>query len=194
MTTRVRRWLGTHRESLTAIAVIVLIFAGLVIIWGSEGREESLSVVTTETSLIPPVSYTANSWANEWEGGWRHISEASRTTTTMRASRGVKTRTVLPNHATTPAYDDGSVWTALAQCESGGRWHLDGRYDGGLQFHPDTWRSVRAKDNPDTEENEGDPDYAWQASPERQIAAAVRLQARSGWGQWPRCSRMLGLR
>lgn len=77
------------------------------------------------------------------------------------------------------------VWAALAACESGGRWHLDARYDGGLQFDPPTWLSVRADD---------DPPFAYLASPERQIAAAQRLQARSGWGQWPRCSRKLGLR
>ena len=27
-----------------------------------------------------------------------------------------------------------------------------------------------------------------------QLAAAQRLQARSGWGQWPHCARRLGLR
>lgn len=194
MPRKVRQWLGTHREAIISILLVVLIFAGLVIIWGGgegEDGEEGMTVVMTT-----PTSYVPNTWANEWTGAWRWVDDEShRTTTTMRANRSSKTRTVFPNHATTqPRYDDGSIWIALANCESGGRWHLDGQYDGGLQFHPDTWRSVRAEDDPDTEENEGDPEYAWQASPERQIAAAVRLQARSGWGQWPRCSRKLGLR
>lgn len=30
----------------------------------------------------------------------------------------------------------------MAQCESGGRWHIDGEFDGGLQFHPSTWRAA----------------------------------------------------
>lgn len=79
----------------------------------------------------------------------------------------------------------GDVWDRLAQCESNGRWHLDDRYDGGLQFDPPTWTATKDPD---------DPPYAWQASPDRQIAVARKLQARSGWGQWPRCARRLGLR
>lgn len=30
-------------------------------------------------------------------------------------------------------------WTCLAHYESTHRWHYNGTYDGGLQFHPDTW-------------------------------------------------------
>lgn len=83
-----------------------------------------------------------------------------------------------------PAPTEG-VWVALAACESGGRWHLDARYDGGLQFDPPTWTAYKA---------DGDPPYAWQATPAQQIAAAERVLAAAGWGQWPRCSRRLGLR
>jgi hypothetical protein len=77
------------------------------------------------------------------------------------------------------------VWDRLAECESGGRWSLDGRYDGGLQFHPDTWRA-----------NGGSAfaAYAHQATREQQITVAQRLRDRAGWGQWPHCSRQLGLR
>ena len=72
------------------------------------------------------------------------------------------------------------VWDRLAQCESGGRWNLDGRYDGGLQFHPDTWRA-----NGGTEFAA----YAHQATREQQITVAQRLRDRAGWGSWPHCSR-----
>ena len=83
-----------------------------------------------------------------------------------------------------PAADD-PVWDRLAQCESNGNWSNisgNGLYYGGLQFHPDTWRSVGGSGMPH------------QASRAEQIYRAQILQARSGWGQWPACSRRLGLR
>lgn len=68
-----------------------------------------------------------------------------------------------------------SVWVALAQCESGGRPSVisaGGRFHGLYQFSVATWRSVGGEGLPS------------QASPEEQRYRAVRLQARSGWGQW----------
>lgn len=80
--------------------------------------------------------------------------------------------------------DSESVWYKLAQCESGGRWHYDGRYDGGLQFHPDTWTRHKLS---------GYPQYAWQASAAQQIEVGKRVQRAQGWGAWPSCARKLGL-
>lgn len=82
--------------------------------------------------------------------------------------------------------DDGSVWYDLAQCESGGRWDYNGSsgYDGGLQFHPDTWRRNKPA---------GYPAYAYQASPQQQIEVGKAVQRRAGWGAWPSCARKLGL-
>jgi hypothetical protein len=77
------------------------------------------------------------------------------------------------------------VWDRLAQCESGGRWHIDSRYDGGLQFHPDTWRAYGGTEF---------AAYAHQATREQQITVAHRLVDDTGWGAWPHCSRKLGLR
>lgn len=81
----------------------------------------------------------------------------------------------------------GSVWDALAQCESGGRWSYNGGsgFDGGLQFHPGTWAAYAPN---------GYPAYAWQATREQQIAVAELVLASQGWGAWPACSRKLGLR
>jgi hypothetical protein len=72
----------------------------------------------------------------------------------------------------------------LAQCESGGRWDINtgNGYYGGLQFSAATWRGI------------GMGGLPHQASRETQIRAGQELQARSGWGQWPSCSRKLGLR
>jgi resuscitation-promoting factor RpfB len=84
----------------------------------------------------------------------------------------------------TTASAGGGVWDRLARCESGGRWNLNtgNGYYGGLQFHPQTWRSV------------GGTGLPHQHSREEQIRRAQILQQRAGWGQWPSCSRQLGLR
>jgi LysM repeat protein len=78
----------------------------------------------------------------------------------------------------------GSVWDRLAACESGGNWAINtgNGYYGGLQFTAATWRAV------------GGSGLPHQASRAEQIKRGQILQARSGWGQWPACTRMLGLR
>ena len=79
-----------------------------------------------------------------------------------------------------------NVWAHLAECESGGQWSYNGPgiYDGGLQFHPQTWAAHRKPRL---------PKYAWQATPYQQIIVAKRVQAAQGWGAWPSCSSKLGL-
>jgi hypothetical protein len=76
------------------------------------------------------------------------------------------------------------TWDALAECESGGNWaaNTGNGYYGGLQFSASTWHSV------------GGTGLPHEHSRETQILMGQRLQARSGWGQWPACSRELGLR
>lgn len=76
-------------------------------------------------------------------------------------------------------------WDALAGCESGGDWHLDGRYDGGLQFDPATWLAFGGAEF---------GRHAYDATREQQIIVAERVLRELGWGQWPVCSRHLGLR
>jgi uncharacterized protein YabE (DUF348 family) len=78
----------------------------------------------------------------------------------------------------------GSVWDRLAQCESGGNWSINtgNGYYGGLQFSASTWRAY------------GGSGLPHQNSRAQQIAIASKLQAAAGWGQWPACSRKLGLR
>lgn len=78
----------------------------------------------------------------------------------------------------------GDVWAALARCESGGNPRAvssSGRYRGAFQFSLATWQSLGYA---------GDPiDHPYEV----QLQAAQKLQARSGWGQWPSCARKLGL-
>jgi resuscitation-promoting factor RpfA len=82
------------------------------------------------------------------------------------------------------ALPTGDAWARLRQCESGGRYNINtgNGFYGAYQFHPRTWRGL------------GYPGLPHQAPPEMQDDAARKLQARSGWGQWPACSRRLGLR
>ncbi|MGH9074109.1 MAG: transglycosylase family protein, partial [Acidimicrobiales bacterium] len=54
-------------------------------------------------------------------------------------------------------------------------------YYGAYQFSAATWAGLGYRGLPS------------QASPAEQDQAAARLQAGSGWGQWPTCSAMLGL-
>jgi resuscitation-promoting factor RpfB len=83
------------------------------------------------------------------------------------------------------------IWDALARCESGGRWDAVRRisatttYEGGLQFHSQTWSAYRLADF---------PARASEATREQQIMVAERVLQRQGWGAWPSCARRLGLR
>jgi hypothetical protein len=102
-----------------------------------------------------------------------------------RASRSSDLRpvavraTALADH---PDRDD--VWARLRACESGGRYDIDtgNGFYGAYQFHPRTWRNL------------GYPGLPHEAPPEVQDEAARKLQSRSGWGQWPVCSRRVGAR
>jgi uncharacterized protein YabE (DUF348 family) len=83
-----------------------------------------------------------------------------------------------------PSVASGSAWDKLAQCESGGNWHINtgNGYYGGLQFSLSTWRAYGGSGLPSSH------------SREQQIAIAKKVQAAAGWGQWPACSRKAGLR
>ncbi|WP_299050070.1 resuscitation-promoting factor [uncultured Nocardioides sp.] len=80
--------------------------------------------------------------------------------------------------------DGGTVWDALAQCESGGNWAINtgNGYYGGLQFNLGTWQAYGGTGLPSDN------------SREAQIAVATRLRdATGGYGSWPGCSSALGL-
>lgn len=69
-------------------------------------------------------------------------------------------------------------WEATAQCESTGRWHIDSRYDGGLQFDPLTWIGFGGAEF---------ARYAHQATKHEQITVAERVLAIQGPKAWPVC-------
>ena len=70
-----------------------------------------------------------------------------------------------------------SMWDSIAQCESGGNWHINtgNGYYGGLQFLTSTWMAY------------GGGDFASRAdlaSREQQITVANRVYADNGTSQW----------
>lgn len=96
-----------------------------------------------------------------------------------------------------------NVWDDLADCESGD-WDANGDpitgsarwdygltfshgdiFEGGPNFHPGTWDAFRDADM---------PDHAGLATRDQQVVVAERVLDEQGWGAWPVCSRMLGLR
>ena len=103
-------------------------------------------------------------------------SRASRSAIRIRPGVARVDRPLIP--LTDPA------WERLRRCESGGRYDINtgNGFFGAYQFVPSTWRGL------------GFPGMPHQAPPQMQDEAAQKLQARSGWGQWPACTRKLGLR
>ncbi|WSG63327.1 transglycosylase family protein [Nocardia sp. NBC_01730] len=85
-----------------------------------------------------------------------------------------------------PPVRDGTIWDALARCESTGNWGINtgNGYYGGVQFDQGTW------------ERQGGLKYAPRAdlaTREEQIAIAEVTRARQGWGAWPACTSRLGI-
>ncbi|GGW91768.1 transglycosylase family protein [Streptomyces chryseus] len=77
-------------------------------------------------------------------------------------------------------------WNCLAQCESGGDWHINtgNGYYGGLQFWQPTWVE------------HGGLAYAPRAdlaTRTEQIEVAQKVLATQGWKAWPVCAKRYGL-
>ena len=80
---------------------------------------------------------------------------------------------------------DSGVWDRIAQCESGGNWHINtgNGYYGGLQFNESTWLS------------NGGAQYAQRAdlaTKAEQIAIADKVRAARGYEPW-QCAGELGI-
>jgi len=76
-----------------------------------------------------------------------------------------------------PANASSVNWDAIAQCESGGNWHIStgNGYYGGLQFTLSTWHANGGSGNPAN------------ASREEQIRVAENVLSSQGIGAWPVC-------
>lgn len=113
------------------------------------------------------------------------VVEPTTTTTSTTEVLATTTTTGPPLKASRswhrPAGSGGDIWAALARCESGNTNDAGAPYFGYFQFSAATWRSMGLDGTADQ--------YPYDA----QLDAAKRLQARSGWSQWPTCARKLGL-
>lgn len=70
---------------------------------------------------------------------------------------------------------------SMAYCESRLQWHIDGQFDGGLQFSPGTWNATGSSYA-----------FAYQAPPLEQKYRAVVWASKIGWAWrstagWPVC-------
>jgi Transglycosylase-like domain len=104
---------------------------------------------------------------------------------TVKPGPGVDpTITTMLSPADVPNSVPDEVWAALRKCESNNRYDINtgNGYYGAYQFAAGTWSRLGYKGLPH------------QAAPAVQDEAAKRLQAKAGWGQWPACTRKLGLR
>ncbi|HEV7865514.1 MAG TPA: transglycosylase family protein [Acidimicrobiia bacterium] len=109
----------------------------------------------------------------------------------LRASRSGTRSRIVPAPVPTPkpvmaaaGGGDDVIWQRLRNCEAGGRYQANSGngYYGAYQMSAGTWRSL------------GYGGLPHQAPPEVQDQAARKLRSRSGWGQWPACSRRIGAR
>ena len=79
------------------------------------------------------------------------------------------------------------AWNRIAHCESTSRWHINtgNGYYGGLQISAGTWRAF------------GGLRYArlpHRVGKLKQMRVAERILRGQGWGAWPHCSRVAGMR
>ena len=103
---------------------------------------------------------------------------------TVTVTAPTPTRPTVAVPAPAPAApSSGDVWLQLRQCESGNNYQANtgNGFYGAYQFSQGTWTGMGYPGRPDQE------------PPAMQDAAAQRLQAESGWGQWPACAAALGL-
>src|SRR3954470_9297901 len=120
------------------------------------------------------------------QGRHRRPSQTRPIARTAVAAGGLTASALVVGGVVAPAASAASAddFARLRMCESGGNYHTNtgNGYYGAYQFSLSTWRSLGYSGRPSD------------ATPEVQDQAAAQLQARSGWGQWPACSRAAGLR
>ena len=195
-----RRALTTTAAALAAVALPV----GIVATTAGGSERAAVASGETSTSFLGPELVRA---LRESDPVRFEAAPTSESTTTTATPTTTTTTTAPPPPPTTttsappapppppapePAaatgasgYADPSnpaAWDRLAQCESGGNWHIDtgNGYYGGLQFSLSSWQAV------------GGTGYPHEHSRETQITMGQRLHAQGGWGHWPGCARKLG--
>ncbi|VEG29613.1 resuscitation-promoting factor [Actinomyces howellii] len=148
--------------------------------------EEEISRETVSTVVVTPkvdevvLVGTGTAASTETTDSASSEPAASSGSTGSSSSAGSSTGTT---PTTSGGLTDGSVWQQLAECESGNNpaANTGNDYYGLYQFSLRTWRAM------------GGTGYPHEADAATQTAMAQKLQAQSGWGQWPACAAKLGL-
>lgn len=120
---------------------------------------------------------------SRYRGRHRSHSNTARLTAVGAIGVGTAAASILTPAAAHAA--DSTQWDRVAQCESGGNWHIDtgNGYYGGLQFSAQTWSSY------DVDNYASRADLATRSE---QIDVANRVLSAQGWGAWPVCSHDAG--
>ena len=183
-----------------ALLVAGVVCTGVVSVGSGAVSAQTTSTSTSTSTSSPP--------SQQWSS--RIVNSAELSTSTTVPSTSVKvarrkpaiakstvtTTSAAPNNAApnsvAPRVDGAStnnsippeIWLALRECESHNRYDLNtgNGYYGAYQFKVGTWQNL------------GFSGYPHEATPAVQDEAARVLQAKLGWGQWPECSRRIGVR
>jgi hypothetical protein len=157
-----------------------LAIVGLALVLAACGQQTPTATV----AVFAPAAHEARQGVlAEQRDAMRTEERASRSRTSERTVQ----RTAPPPRGT-PLGTPAGVWSCIRFHESGGNYQRNSGngYYGAYQFLPASWNAAAR--------GAGYPQYANGradlAPPFVQDAAAVWLQARSGWGQWPQTSRM----
>ena len=136
---------------------------------------------TAPTTTTPPTSTTTAPTTPSASPSTTPTTTTPPTSTTTTPPTTTTTTTAPP--ATSSGAGAGGVWYELRMCESGDNYQADtgNGFYGAYQFSQQTWTELGYPGRPDLE------------PPAMQNAAAQKLQAEAGWGQWPACSAELGL-
>ena len=115
----------------------------------------------------------------------RHRQVTARRVALGTLAAGAVTGISLLASPAAPAQAASVNWDAIAQCESGGNWHINtgNGFYGGLQFTQSTWAGYGGKQ------------YAARAdlaSRGEQIAVAEKVLVGQGIGAWPVCGKKAG--
>ncbi len=172
-----------------AIALVVAMIIGLtaasVIVARADDGASALPPAGTAAYVDPNPAMEAAAAVTAFLDGLRLEAEAR--AAAKSASESSARRAAAAYRAPNIDLGDGSVWDRLAHCETRNNWATNSvpGFSGGLGFANSTWIS-----------NGGEEfaPIAAEATREQQIVIAERVLAGSGWGAWPGCSDLLGLR
>lgn len=166
------RWVWRGALALTLIGAVMLTRQQTPSQTEAEPTTRALSAFNQEflpevTTTIVPTTTTAS------------VVTTVPPTTTTTVAPTTTTSQAPPPVAVAPSSERN--WDAVAQCESGGNWHINtgNGYYGGLQFDLQTWRSV------------GGTGYPHEHSREVQIHHAEVLYSQRGAQPWPHCGKYL---